>query len=167
MSILNILNFPDPKLRIKAKPVEVFDDALCRLIDDMFETMYAAPGVGLAATQVDVHRRLLVADVSEDQDAPHAFVNPRIVARDGASVHDEGCLSFPGIYEQVERAEQVTIAAQDGHGKLFTFEAEGLMAVCVQHEIDHLNGKLFVDYISELKRDRIRKKMLKLQRQAS
>jgi len=167
MSILNILNFPDPRLRIKAKPVEIFGDALRSLIDDMFETMYAAPGVGLAATQVDIHKRLLVADVSEDQDAPHAFVNPCIVARDGVSVHDEGCLSFPGIYEQVERAGQVTIEAQDRNGNSFTLEAEGLMAVCVQHEIDHLNGKLFVDYISELKRGRIRKKMLKLQRQAS
>lgn len=167
MSILNILNFPDPRLRIKAKEVETFDDALRSLIDDMFETMYAAPGVGLAATQVDVHKRLLVADVSEDQDAPHAFVNPRIIAHDGVSVHDEGCLSFPGIYEQVERAGHVIVEAQDGYGEPFTHEADGLMAVCVQHEIDHLNGKLFVDYISELKRGRIRKKMLKLQRQAS
>ncbi len=167
MSILNILNFPDPRLRIKAKPVKTFDVALRSLIDDMFETMYAAPGVGLAATQVDIHKRLLIVDVAEDQDDPHAFVNPRIVARNGVSVHDEGCLSFPGIYEQVERAGQVTVAAQDGHGKPFTLEVDGLMAVCVQHEIDHLDGKLFVDYISELKRSRIRKKMLKQQRHVS
>ena len=167
MSILNILHFPDPRLRIQAKPVEKFDESLRTLIDDMLETMYAAPGVGLAATQVDVHKRLLVADVSEDQDAPHVFVNPRITEKDGVSVHDEGCLSFPGIYEQVERAEHIIIEAQDGFGESFTLEADGLMAVCVQHEIDHLNGKLFVDYISELKRGRIRKKMLKLQRQAS
>jgi len=167
MSLLNILNFPDPRLRIKAKPVTNFDAALRSLIDNMFETLYAAPGVGLAATQIDVHKRLLIVDVSEDQDDPHAFVNPRIVARDGVSVHDEGCLSFPGIYEQVERAGQVTVAAQDGHGQPFTFEADGLMAVCIQHEIDHLDGKLFVDYISELKRSRIRKKMLKQQRHVS
>lgn len=167
MSILNILHFPDPRLRIKAKAVENFDNALRTLIDDMLETMYAAPGVGLAATQVDVHKRLLVADVTEDQEAPHVFVNPRIVAKDGVSVHDEGCLSFPGVYEQVERAEHIVVEAQDGFGKPFTLEAEGLMAVCVQHEIDHLNGKLFVDHISELKRGRIRKKMLKLQRQVS
>ncbi len=167
MSILNILHFPDPRLRIQAKPVEKFDDELRTLIDDMLETMYAAPGVGLAATQVDQHIRLLVADVSEDQDAPHVFVNPRITTKDGVSVHDEGCLSFPGIYEQVERAEHIIVEAQDGFGESFTLEADGLMAVCVQHEIDHLNGKLFVDYISELKRGRIRKKMLKQQRQAS
>lgn len=167
MSVLNILNFPDPRLRIKAKPVEQFDDALRRLIADMFETMYQAPGVGLAATQVDVHQRLLVADVSEDQNAPHVFVNPRILARDGVSVMDEGCLSFPTIYEKVERAACVTVAAHNGEGKAFTLEAEGLLAVCIQHEIDHLDGKLFVDYISELKRGRIRKKMLKIQRQAS
>ncbi|MBL4851853.1 MAG: peptide deformylase [Gammaproteobacteria bacterium] len=167
MSLLNILNFPDPRLRIKAKPVISFDAALRSLIDNMFETLYAAPGVGLAATQIDVHKRLLIVDVSEDQDDPHTFVNPRIVVRDGVSVHDEGCLSFPGIYEQVERASQVTIAAQDGHGQPFTFEADGLMAVCIQHEIDHLDGKLFVDYISALKRSRIRKKMLKQQRHAS
>ncbi len=167
MSTLNILHFPDPRLRIKAKPVEIFDAALRTLIDDMFETMYAAPGVGLAATQVDIHKRLLVVDVSEDQDAPHAFVNPRIVTRGGVSVHDEGCLSFPGIYEQVERESHITVVAQDGDGQPFTLEAEGLMAVCIQHEIDHLDGKLFVDYISELKRGRIRKKLLKQQRQAS
>ncbi|PCH61518.1 MAG: peptide deformylase [Gammaproteobacteria bacterium] len=167
MSILNILYFPDPRLRTKAKPVEIFDDALRTLIDDMLETMYAAPGVGLAATQVDVHKRLLVADASEDQDAAHVFINPRIVARDGVCVHDEGCLSFPGIYEEVERAGQVTVEAQDGKGKPFTLEVSGLLAVCVQHEIDHLDGKLFVDYISELKRGRIRKKMLKQQRQVS
>ena len=167
MSTLNILHFPDPRLRIKAKPVEIFDTALRTLIDDMLETMYAAPGVGLAATQVDVHKRLLLVDVSEDQDAPHALINPRIVTRDGVSVHDEGCLSFPGIYEEVERAGHITVAAQDGHGEPFTLEADGLLAVCIQHEIDHLDGKLFVDYISELKRGRIRKKMLKQQRQAS
>ncbi len=167
MSILNILNFPDSRLRIKAKPVTSFDAALRSLIDNMFETLYAAPGVGLAATQIDVHKRLLIVDVSEDQDDPHTFVNPRIVVRDGVSVHDEGCLSFPGIYEQVERASQVTVAAQDGYGQPFTLEADGLMAVCVQHEIDHLDGKLFVDYISALKRSRIRKKMLKAKRHAS
>ncbi len=167
MSILNILHFPDPRLRTKAKPVEKFDDTLRKLIDDMLETMYDAPGVGLAATQVDVHKRLLVADVSEDQDAPHIFVNPRIIEKDGVSTHDEGCLSFPGVYEPVERAANIIVDAQDGFGEAFQLEAEGLMAVCIQHEIDHLNGKLFVDYISELKRGRIRKKMLKMQRQAS
>jgi len=161
MSILKILEFPDPRLRKKAKPVEMVDDALRELIDDMFETMYAAPGIGLAATQVDVHRRLLVADVSAEKDDPWVLINPVILERDGVEVTEEGCLSVPGYYEKVERAEQVRIRYLDRHGAEREDDFEGLLAVCVQHEIDHLDGKLFVDYLSEAKRQRIRKRLLK------
>ena len=161
MAKLNILEFPDPRLRIKAKPVEVVDDALRQLIDDMFETMYDAPGIGLAATQVDVHRRLLVADVSADKDDPWVLINPEIVAKDGVEVTEEGCLSVPGYYEEVERAEHVRVRYLDRDGKQAESEFEGLLAVCVQHEMDHLDGKLFVDYLSEAKRQRIRKRLQK------
>ncbi|MGC3981597.1 MAG: peptide deformylase [Steroidobacteraceae bacterium] len=161
MALLTILEFPDPRLRTKAVPVTQVDDNLRRLIDDMIETMYAANGVGLAATQVNVHQRLVVIDVSEERNAPRAFINPQIVAREGVEVSEEGCLSVPGAYEQVERADRVTVKALDRDGKEFTLEADGLLAVCIQHELDHLEGKLFVDYLSDLKRTRIRKKLEK------
>ncbi len=161
MAKLTILEFPDPRLRKKAVPVEHVDEDLRALIDDMFETMYAAPGIGLAATQVDVHRRLLVADVSADKDDPHVFINPVIAEKDGVTVTEEGCLSVPGYYEEVERAEHIRVRYLDRDGTEQEGEFEGLLAVCVQHEIDHLDGKLFVDYLSEAKRQRIRKKLEK------
>ena len=164
MAKLKILEFPDPRLRIKAKPVETVDDALRSLIDDMFETMYDAPGIGLAATQVDVHRRLLVADVSSEKNNPWVLINPVIVAKDGVEVTEEGCLSVPGYYEEVERAEHIRVRYLDRDGTEREEEFEGLLAVCVQHEIDHLDGKLFVDYLSEAKRQRIRKKLEKERR---
>jgi peptide deformylase len=167
MAKLNILEFPDPRLRTKAAPVEVVDDSLRALIDDMFETMYAAPGIGLAATQVDVHRRLLVADVSSDRSEPHVLINPEILEKDGVIVSDEGCLSVPGYYEEVERAQHIRVRFLDRQGASQEMEAEGLLAVCIQHEMDHLDGKLFVDYISEAKRQRIRKKLLKERRHQS
>jgi len=166
MAILNILNYPDERLRIQAKPVEQFDARLHQQIDDMFETMYTAPGIGLAATQVDYHQRLIVIDVSEDKSQPLVLINPEITEKDGIQQIDEGCLSVPGIYEPVERAEHIRLKAQDKHGQPFEMEAEGLLAVCIQHEMDHLQGKLFVDYLSQLKRQRIRKKLQKQQRQA-
>ena len=165
MAKLTILEFPDPRLRKKAVPVDHVDDELRALIDDMFETMYAAPGIGLAATQVDVHRRLLVADVSSDKSAPHVFINPVIVEKDGETVTEEGCLSVPGYYEEVKRAEHIRVRYLDRDGRECEDDLEGLLAVCVQHEIDHLDGKLFVDYLSEAKRSRIRKKLEKERRQ--
>ena len=167
MAKLTILEFPDPKLRTRADPVEAVDDELRALIDDMFETMYAAPGIGLAATQVDVHRRLLVADVSPDKSDPHVLINPEIVEKDGVTVTDEGCLSVPGYYEEVERAQHIRVRFLDRDGESREMEAEGLLAVCIQHEMDHLDGKLFVDYLSETKRQRIRKKLEKERRHAS
>jgi len=164
MAKLTILEFPDPRLRKKAVPVDHVDDDLRALIDDMFETMYAAPGIGLAATQVDVHQRLLVADVSSDKSAPHVFINPVIVEKDGETVTEEGCLSVPGYYEEVKRAEHIRVRYIDRDGGECEDELEGLLAVCVQHEIDHLDGKLFVDYLSEAKRTRIRKKLEKERR---
>ena len=167
MAKLKILEFPDPRLRKKATPVETVDDALRALIDDMFETMYDAPGIGLAATQVDVHKRLLVADVSPDMSEPFVFINPVVVEKDGVTVTDEGCLSVPGYYESVERAEHIRVRFLDRDGEDTEMEAEGLLAVCIQHEIDHLDGKLFVDYLSEAKRQRIRKKLEKERRHAA
>jgi peptide deformylase len=164
MALLNILQFPDPRLRTRAKPVEMFDDNLKTLVKDMFETMYEAPGIGLAATQVDVHKRLLVMDVSEDKDQPQVFINPQLVLAEGEEEMDEGCLSVPGYYETVSRAEKIRVRAQDANGDEFELDADGLEAVCIQHEMDHLEGKLFVDYISSLKRDRIRKKLEKLKK---
>jgi len=164
MAKLTILEFPDPRLRTKATPVESVDDELNTLIDDMFETMYDAPGIGLAATQVDVHKRLLIADVSMDNSAPQALINPVIIEKDGVVVTEEGCLSVPGYYEEVERAEHIRVQFLDRKGKEAEMEAEGLLAVCIQHEIDHLDGKLFVDYLSEVKRQRIRKRLVKDQR---
>ena len=164
MAKLTILEFPDPRLRTKAVPVDVVDDEFRALIDDMFETMYAAPGIGLAATQVDVHRRLLVADVSSDKSDPHVFINPVIVEKDGVTVTEEGCLSVPGYYEEVKRAQHICVRYLDRDGRECEGEFEGLLAVCIQHEIDHLDGKLFVDYLSEAKRTRIRKKLEKERR---
>lgn len=165
MAKLTILEFPDPRLRKKAVPVDNVDDELRALIDDMFETMYAAPGIGLAATQVDLHKRLLVADVSVDKDQPHVLINPEIIEKDGVTVTDEGCLSVPGYYEEVERAEHVKVRFLDRDGNETELDAHGILAVCIQHEIDHLDGKLFVDYLSEAKRTRIRKKLEKERRQ--
>ena len=167
MSKLNILEFPDPRLRTVARPVAHVDDALRALIDDMFETMYAAPGIGLAATQVDVHQRLLVLDVSEEGNTPMVFINPEILERDGEQVYQEGCLSVPGIYADVHRANRIRVRALDRDGREFTTEAEGVLAVCIQHEMDHLAGKLFVDYLSPLKREMVRKKLDKQRRAAS
>jgi len=164
MAKLTILEFPDARLRKKAAPVDVVDDALRTLVDDMFETMYAAPGIGLAATQVDVHRRLLVADVTADKTDPHVFINPEIIEKDGVTTTEEGCLSVPGYFEEVKRAEHIRVRYLDREGRECEGEFEGLLAVCVQHEIDHLDGKLFVDYLSEAKRSRIRKKLEKERR---
>lgn len=164
MAKLKILEFPDPRLRKKAQPVEMVDQALKRLIDDMFETMYDAPGIGLAATQIDVHRRLLVADVSADKNEPWVLINPVILEHDGVEVTEEGCLSVPGYYEEVQRAEHIRVRYLDRDGIEVESEFDGLLAVCVQHEIDHLDGKLFVDYLSEAKRQRIRKRLEKERR---
>lgn len=164
MPTLTVLEFPDPRLRTRARPVEAVDDGLRALIDDMFETMYEAPGIGLAATQVDVHKRLLVADVSSDKNAPHVLVNPEILSREGTVITEEGCLSVPGFYAEVERAEVIRVGFLDRDGNPCEADMDGLLAVCVQHEIDHLDGKLFVDYLSEAKRQRIRKRLLKERR---
>ena len=166
MPILNILEFPDSRLRTIAKPVTVVDDEVRQLIDDMFETMYEAPGIGLAATQVNVHKRIVVMDLSEDRSAPMVFINPEFeTLPDEMGQYQEGCLSVPGYYENVDRPQLVKIKALDRDGKPFEMTADGLLAVCIQHECDHLNGKLFVDYLSTLKRDRIKKKLEKLHRQ--
>jgi peptide deformylase len=165
MAKLDILTFPDSRLRNKALPVPRVDAEVQRLVDDMLETMYAAPGIGLAAIQVNVPRRVVVIDVSETHDEPLCLINPVIVSRDGEEEMDEGCLSVPGFFETVKRAERVRIEALDREGKRFTLETDGLLAVCIQHEIDHLDGKLFVDHISMLKRQRIRRKLEKEQRQ--
>jgi peptide deformylase len=167
MAILTILEFPDPRLRTKAQPVTVFDADLKRLVADMFETMYAAPGVGLAATQVDVHKQLLVADMSENSDQPLVLINPRILEKDGVQIFQEGCLSFPGIYADVERAMHVKVAAQDTDGNAFELDVEGPLAVCIQHEMDHLIGKVFVDHLSPLKRSLLLKRLEKKRRQSA
>jgi peptide deformylase len=161
MSLRTILEFPDPRLRERALPVTRFDGELSRLIDDMFETMYTAPGIGLAAPQIDVQLRLLVIDVSEERNQPLVLINPEFLAREGVEVTEEGCLSVPGIYDQVQRAAKVRVRAQDRNGEVFERDYEGTLAVCVQHEMDHIDGKLFVDYLSDLKRERIRKKLQK------
>jgi peptide deformylase len=162
MAILTILEFPDPRLRTRAQPVDPAQvPSLAGVIDDMFETMYAAPGIGLAATQVNVHRRLLVVDVSEDKSQPLVFINPEVIAKDGIQVYQEGCLSVPGIYADVERANQIRVRAIGRDGQPFEMDADGLLAVCIQHEIDHLEGKVFVDYLSPFKREQVRKKLAK------
>lgn len=165
MTKLRILEFPNPRLRKKAQPVELVDDELRTLIDDMLETMYEAPGIGLAATQVDVHKRLLVADVSPEKNEPHVLINPVILEKDGTTVTEEGCLSVPGYYEEVERAEHIKVRYLDRDGRERESQFEGLLAVCVQHEMDHLEGRLFVDYLSEAKRQRIRKRIRKGRRE--
>lgn len=161
MATLEILRFPDPRLREVAKPVKEVDIAVRELVDDMFETMYQAPGIGLAATQVNNAWRVIVVDISEEQNQPMVFINPEILEKDGIEEMDEGCLSVPGIFEKVQRAEKIRVRALDRQGETFELELDGLLAVCVQHEIDHLDGKLFVDYLSNLKRQRIRKKLEK------
>ncbi len=164
MAILEILHYPDPRLHTVAKPVKVFDAALQRLIEDMAETMYAAPGIGLAATQVNQHIQLLIIDISETKDQLQVFINPKIVEKDGEQVYEEGCLSVPGIYDNVTRAEKIVVEAMNEKGEPFKLEAHGLLSVCIQHEMDHLLGKVFVEYLSPLKRTRIKNKMLKQQR---
>jgi len=166
MAILNILHFPDERLRTVAKPVEKVTDKHRTLVSNMLETMYDAPGIGLAATQVNVHERILVIDISEEKNEPIVLINPEILEKDGDQEFDEGCLSVPGIYETVHRAEKVKIKALDEKGEAFEMNAEGLLAVCIQHEMDHLLGKLFVDYLSQLKKQRIRKKLEKQQKNA-
>lgn len=166
MAILNILHFPDERLRTVAKPVEQVTSKHRTLINNMLETMYDAPGIGLAATQVNVHERILVIDISEEKNEPIVLINPEILEKDGDQEFDEGCLSVPGIYETVHRAERVRIKALNQEGESFEMEAHGLLAVCIQHEMDHLLGKLFVDYLSQLKKQRIRKKLEKQQRSA-
>lgn len=161
MAILSILHYPDERLHKIAEPVTEVNEEIRRLIDDMAETMYAAPGIGLAATQVNVHRQVIVIDTSEDKSRLMAFINPRIVERDGVQDYEEGCLSVPGIYETVRRAEHVKVEALDRDGQPFTIEADGLLAVCIQHEIDHLQGKVFVEYLSQFKQGRIRNKLKK------
>jgi peptide deformylase len=159
MAKLDIIIAPDPRLKQKAKPVAAVDASIRQLMDDMLDTMYAAPGIGLAATQVDFHKRLIVMDVSEGKNQPQVFCNPEILTREGEGITEEGCLSVPGIFDEVKRAATIRARAQDVTGKVFEIELEGLAAVCLQHEMDHLEGKLFVDYLSDLKRERIRKKL--------
>jgi len=167
MALLNILHFPDPRLRKNAQPVTQVDDAVRKIVDDMLETMYAAPGIGLAATQVDIHQQIIVIDISEQKNQPLCLINPKIITREGELYsHEEGCLSVPSIYESVERPERVTVEALNRAGDTFTLNAEGLLAVCIQHEMDHLQGRLFIDHLSSLKRQRVRKKMQKGQKVA-
>ena len=164
MTTLNILKYPDPRLRTVAKPVAEVTDATRQLINEMFIIMYAAPGIGLAATQVDVHERIIVIDISAEKDQPLVLINPEIIRKDGVEVCEEGCLSVPDIYEKIERAESVKLQALDRNGDRFEMETDGMLAVCIQHEIDHLEGKVFVDYLSPLKQKRISKKLEKNQK---
>ncbi len=165
MAIMKILQYPDERLHLVASKVDVFDEALKTLVSDMLETMYAAPGVGLAATQVDVQKQIIVTDLSENRDKPVVLINPEIIATSGTSYIEEGCLSVPGIFESVERAENITVSARDQNGEPFEIRADGLLSVCIQHEIDHLKGKVFVEYLSRLKQTRILAKMKKLARE--
>ena len=167
MALRTILEFPDPRLRTRARPVTVFDAALGTLIDDLLETMYAAPGIGLAATQIDVHQRVLVLDVSADHSQPLALVNPEIIAREGEEQTEEGCLSVPGIFDEVKRAARIRVRYQDRTGATTERDCDDILAVCIQHEMDHLEGKLFVDYLSDLKRERIRKRLDKERKERS
>jgi len=164
MALRTILHYPDPRLRNRALPVETVDDDIRTLVDDMAETMYAAPGIGLAATQIDVPKRVVVIDLSETRNALTVLINPQIIERDGTQVFEEGCLSVPGVFDEVERASHIRVRALGRDGKPFELEAEGLLATCIQHELDHLDGKVFVDYLSRLKQDRIKKKLLKQER---
>ena len=167
MSVLSILEFPEPRLRTRAAPVDVFDAELKQFVGDLFETMYEAKGVGLAATQVDVHQRVLVADMSDDRQHPLALINAKILEKEGSQVYQEGCLSFPGIYADVTRAMKVKVQAQNVDGNEIVVEAEGPLAVCIQHEMDHLEGKVFVDYLSPLKRTMLLKRLDKQRKQAA
>ncbi len=167
MTKLAILNYPDPRLHKVAKPVQEVNAEIRRLVEDMAETMYGAPGIGLAATQVDRHIQLIVIDVTKEQNNLQVLINPKIIETSGTKEYEEGCLSVPGVYDMVTRAEKVTVEALDANGKTFTVEAEGLLAVCIQHEMDHLLGKVFVEYLSPLKRTRIKTKMLKHVREIS
>jgi peptide deformylase len=167
MAILDVLQFPDERLRTVAKPIDEVNSEIKQLVADMFETMREEKGIGLAATQVNKHVRLVVMDVSEEQNEPRVFINPEIVNKEGSTISEEGCLSVPGNYAKVDRAEKVTVKALDGEGEPYELEADGLLAICIQHELDHLNGKLFVDYLSPLKRQRIRKKLEKEARLAA
>lgn len=167
MALLEILHFPDPRLRKKAQPVDKVDDQVRQTVNDMFETMYEAPGIGLAATQVNVQKQVIVIDISEDKNDPICLINPEIIEKHGEEEMQEGCLSVPGIFENVRRAEKITVKALDQNGNEYTKNADGLLAVCIQHEMDHLLGKLFVDYLSPLKRERIKKKILKNQKYES
>jgi peptide deformylase len=165
MAILNIIHYPDERLHTVATRVVEVNEEIRGLAADMAETMYAAPGIGLAATQINVHKQVFVVDISEERNSLQVFINPEIIASEGKAEHEEGCLSVPGIYENVTRAERVTVKALDVEGKPFTLKAEGLLAICIQHEIDHLKGKVFVEYLSRLKLNRIRQKMKKLMRE--
>jgi peptide deformylase len=167
MAILDVLQFPDERLRTVAKPIDEVNSEIKQLVADMFETMREEKGIGLAATQVNRHVRLVVMDVSEEQNEPRVFINPEIVDKEGSTISEEGCLSVPGNYAKVDRAEKVTVKALDGEGEPYLLEADGLLAICIQHELDHLDGKLFVDYLSPLKRQRIRKKLEKEARLAA
>lgn len=167
MAILNILKYPDPRLHTVATPVDKVDDKVRKLIDDMAQTMYDAPGIGLAATQVDVHRQIIVMDISEERNDLKVFINPRLTTTEGSAEHEEGCLSVPGVFDQVTRAEKITLQALDRDGNLFTLDARDLLGVCIQHEMDHLKGKVFVEYLSPLKQNRIRTRMKKAQRRAA
>ncbi|BBP02674.1 peptide deformylase [Sulfuriferula plumbiphila] len=161
MALLNIIHYPDRRLHTIAKPVAQVDERIRKLVADMAQTMYAAPGIGLAATQVDVHQQVIVIDISETHDELRVFINPKLLKADGSAVHEEGCLSVPGIYEKVTRAERITVEALDTDGASFTLDADGLLAVCIQHEMDHLKGKVFVEYLSSLKQTRIKNKLKK------
>lgn len=165
MAILDILRYPDKRLRTVAKQVDTVDETIKALVEDMFETMYEAPGIGLAATQVDFHQQIIVIDVSEEKDQPLCLINPEILEEEGTERCDEGCLSVPDIYETVERAEKVIVRALDQNGDEYTLQADGLLAVCIQHEMDHLKGRLFIDYLSPLKFQRVKKRLLKQQRE--
>jgi peptide deformylase len=165
MALLKVLHFPDTKLRTKAKPVEQVDDSIRKIVADMFETMYDAPGIGLAATQVNIHKQIIVIDITEERNQPLCLINPNILSSEGTQSLQEGCLSVPDIFETIKRAEHITVQALNQEGESFTLTTDGLLSTCIQHEMDHLKGKLFVDYLSSLKRQRIRKKLLKKERQ--
>ena len=167
MALLKILEFPDPKLRTKAKPVKQVDDGIRQIVADMLETMYQAPGIGLAATQVNIHQQILVIDISKDKNEPLCLINPILLNKEGIQHAEEGCLSVPEIYEEIERSESITVQAINQQGESFNLTTDGLLAVCIQHEMDHLKGKLFVDYLSSIKRERIRKKLNKLKKEKS
>jgi peptide deformylase len=164
MALLKVLRFPDQRLRIQAKPVKQVDDSIRKIVADMFETIYDAPGIGLAATQVNIHKQIIVIDISEKANQPLCFINPKILSHEGTQTLEEGCLSVPEIFEKIDRAKRITVQALNQQGESFTLTTDGLLTACILHEIDHLKGKLFVDYLSSLKRQRIRKKLIKQQR---